>query len=101
MPLLLAQRKPNILLLLAGFFFLLGAVLLCFEPKKLSCIRVNGGQVDCLLTRSTAFGFVKAEEVSLSFFKEARVDTKIKRTLETDINNKSTFGQQYVFIEYC
>lgn len=77
------RGKPNILLLLAGLFFLIGIILLSsFGPIKLSCSRINGSQVDCLLTRSVAFGFIKEREISISSLKEARVDEQVKRTLE-------------------
>lgn len=69
------RDKTKFLRLLAGFFFLFGILLLSsFGPMELACKRDNINQVNCSLTRSVAFGFIKRQEISLNSLKEVKLD---------------------------
>lgn len=77
-------------LLLAGFMFLIGMILLtCFGPVNLSCNRINPNQVNCSLTQFVAFGFIKVREINLIPLKQAKVDEQVKHTIETAGNSPS------------
>lgn len=81
---LLSHRSASrFLLLLVGVVFLIGIVLLsCFGPVKLSCSRVYANQVQCSLTQFVAFGSIKVQETTLDPLKLAKVDERVKQTVE-------------------
>ncbi|MGF2033880.1 MAG: hypothetical protein RMZ43_000885 [Nostoc sp. CmiVER01] len=79
------RGKTKLLLLLAGFFFLLGISFLCtFESVELACKRVNVNQINCSLTRSAAFRFLRGQEIHLNFLREVKLDKRFKETVESD-----------------
>jgi hypothetical protein len=77
------QRQPNLLLLLAGFLFLLGlALLIGFGPKQLSCTHDRNNQANCTISTSMAFGLIQAEKIAVPEVKEAVVNTEIRKITE-------------------
>ena len=66
------------------FFLSFGlALILFFGPVKLSCTRLHPNQVNCSLVRSVAFGSIERDKIVLEPLKLAKLDTKIKRTIES------------------
>jgi hypothetical protein len=89
------QGRSKSLALLAGLPLVFGIILLtCFGPTKLSCSRVNADQVNCLLIRTVAFGFIKADEIRINSLKAARIDEQTKLT--TDISSNGMTAEQKV-----
>jgi hypothetical protein len=81
------RGKSTSLVLLAGLPLVFGMILLtCFGPTKLSCSRVNADQVNCLLTRTVVFGFIKTDEIRINSLKAVRIDVQTKRATEISSN---------------
>jgi hypothetical protein len=60
-------------------------IIFCFlGPETLSCQRVNSPIINCQIFRNNVFGLVKEEISCLRNLKNARVDEKIKETVEAD-----------------
>lgn len=86
------RGKSKTLLLLAGFFFLFGfTLLISFGPTKLSCQRVEGDRVDCLLTRSVVFGYIEQAQIPVLSLKAAMLDERVKSSLESNIDGTTTY----------
>lgn len=80
---ILVRHRSTIL----GFPLCLGVglvLLLLGGPTDIHCHRISANQVNCDLTRKSAFGLLEQETVKLSPLRAARLDTTIKRALEED-----------------
>jgi hypothetical protein len=91
-------------LLVWGFPFLIipllmiPITLITSGVEELTCKRVEPTQVNCELTRSTFMGLVKGRVTSLSKVREARVDTQVNTTTDSEGNTSQETSYKIVLL---
>ncbi|MBX2862392.1 MAG: hypothetical protein KTR27_02470 [Leptolyngbyaceae cyanobacterium MAG.088] len=95
---LLRSKKESSFVVTAGLLALLSIFLLSFlGPVELACEKTAAGRNDCRLTRHVFFGLVNAQEVEINALKTARLEQKVKETIEWNKNGSRNVERRTLY----